>query len=602
MITIQNEKNGKYQHLVTYCIDMYSEFENSSYREKKIEDAKKARLTYEQRNEQTEFPWKDASNIILPLTTITVDNLEPRLVAGLTGKQPFVQLDAEGLTEQPPEYEVLQEWFNDELKKNVKIDKVSKQIVHDILLDGTVFPVAEYKINEKTIREFQFDQQGNIAINPETNEPIIQDIQKKEDEAVKIKTVPLTDMFFADDIGNWEEADFIRIIRPSYAELQRVKNDIGYQNIDADLLAEEIDEALLEDDNLTPQQSTEDIAISGKKVIECLECHISYMYREEGAQESEIDDFTEERIIATIAIESQTLIRLVLLRDINMSNNHIIKRLRIYPEEGKTLGTSIYEKLKSIQEGASDTFNLVINSSTVTMVPWFLYGDRAGLAKDVEIYPGKGVPCDDPSQVQFPRFATNPAQHVEFINMFMSLWERLGSIGDLQVGRQSEKDRTATETIAVIEEGNLKHNYQSKGLREDFLDLVRTIWDLYYKNMPFDFQFQHHGQPVQLPRAIMGRGVKFTLMGSTDMANKLIERKENEALYQQLRPDPVINPLEIVKDLIKNYKPDTDLSRYINPDISQMIAGMQEHPELSEIIAQYLQDKQNMEGEGGQTA
>jgi hypothetical protein len=53
------------------------------------------------------------------------------------------------------------------------------------------------------------------------------------------------------------------------------------------------------------------------------------------------------------------------------------KRIRIYSEEG---------------------------SSTITMMPWFLYSDKAGLPKNPKIYPGAGIPCDNPSEVVFSRF------------------------------------------------------------------------------------------------------------------------------------------------------------------------------------------------------
>jgi hypothetical protein len=594
-----NKKNGKHQHLVTYCIDMFTEFDGSSYREEKINAAVTARKIYEQKEEKTDFPFEDASNIILPLTTITVDNLEPRLVSGLVAKDPTVKIDMEGMTEQPPEYEILQEWFNDELAKVVQIKKKARHIVHNVLLEGTVFPVLEYTVEEKKIKEFQFDQQGNIEIDPETSQPVEIETIAKGQEGVAIRFVPMNDMYCADNIRDWEDADFIRVIRPSYAELNRLKDKPGYMNIDKELLDEEDDSGILGDAELSPVQISEDVAVSGKKIIECYECHISYIYRDEDAVEAEQSDFEEERMVATISKGTQTLIRLVMLRDLNMRNEHIIKRMRMYPEEGRTFGTNVYEKLRSVQNGASDTFNMIINSATITMVPWFLYGDRAGLPKETKIFPGKGIPCDDPSAVVFPRFATNPAQYVEFLNIFMALWEKLGSIGDLQIGRTSQGANTATETMAVIEEGNLKHNYQGDTLKDDFQGIIKTIWDLYYKNMPFQYQFTYQGQQVPIPRQAMQRTVKFTLMGSTNLANKLIQRKESEVLFQQLRPDPIINPIKLVEDIVKTYKPNANLQEYINPEINQILSALQENPEISEIISNYMKEKEMMANKDG---
>jgi hypothetical protein len=248
--------------------------------------------------------------------------------------------------------------------------------------------------------------------------------------------------------------------------------------------------------------------------------------------------------------------------------------------------------MKAIQNGASDIFNLVVNSATVTMIPWFFYGNKTGLNTKVEIYPGKGVPVDDPSQVVFARFQNNPQAYQGFIDLFITLWERVSSIGDLQLGRPAESRKpTATEIMSVIQEGNIKHNYQAKVFREDFIDLVKTIYDLYYQNMPFDKQFMYHGQPVAIPRSLMQRGYKFKLTGSTEIANKLIERKENEDFYGMLRGDDMIDPVRLIADLVKAYKPEADPTEYINPQINQLWAILQENPEIMQVIQKYMNDK-----------
>jgi hypothetical protein len=69
-------------------------------------------------------------------------------------------------------------------------------------------------------------------------------------------------------------------------------------------------------------------------------------------------------------------IRVYFLRNLNVPRRWW-KRIRIYSEEG---------------------------SSTITMMPWFLYSDKAGLPKNPKIYPGAGIPCDNPSEVVFSRF------------------------------------------------------------------------------------------------------------------------------------------------------------------------------------------------------
>ena len=121
--------------------------------------------------------------------------------------------------------------------------------------------------------------------------------------------------------------------------------------------------------------------------------------------------------------------------------------------------------------------------------------------------------------------------------------------------------------------------------------------------MPIQTIHMYKGQEVQIARGEMRRVKKFKLTGSTELANKLIERKENEDLYNMLGQNPIANPVKVLDDLIKAYKPDADVSEYIKPEINQFAMLLEENPELPQIIAKYMQDKteitQELEGEEG---
>ena len=601
--TMSLEKNGNFQPLVEYCFDLFTDIKGSDYRQNKIKKIKESQKAYDQVAEKKSFPWENSSNIVLPLTTITVDNLEPRLVASLIGKEPIVEFDMEGMTEQDEPTEIIQDWFNSELKHYVKIKDISRNLVHTMLNEGTCYPYPTYEVDETVKRDFAYDQQGQIIINPETGEPETQDLEDKDFEGVKVDFVEFTDMFVPDNAKNWEKTDFIRVIRPTYFELMRLKDVRGYQSI-GPWLVKESSGLDLSEEQQSPGQSIEDIKVTGKETIECLECHISYVYQAEDQEKEDIEDFKEERIVVVIAKDSRILIRVALLRDLNFKNEHIVKRVRLFPERGRAYGKSMYEKIQSVQGGASDIFNLVVNIATVCMIPWFIYGDKAGLESDVELYPGKGVKADDPNAVVFPKFNIQPHQYIEFINLFISIWERLGSIGDLQLGRRADSGgHTATEALAVIQEGNIKHNYQGNVFKEEFISLLRTVYDLYYQKMPINTTYMYKGQGIQIPRSEMRRVKKFKLTGSTELANKLIERKENEDLYTMLGDNPIANPVKVLEDLIKAYKPDANAAEYIKPEINQFVMLLEENPELPQIIAKYMQDKMEIVQElGGEDA
>ena len=103
-----DEKNGKWKHLVKYCLDLYKEFSESEYREKTILSIKQSTEAYDQVEKPTNDPWPEASNIALPLTTISNDNLAPRLTAGLVGKQPYINFEMENDQEKDTQTEIIE--------------------------------------------------------------------------------------------------------------------------------------------------------------------------------------------------------------------------------------------------------------------------------------------------------------------------------------------------------------------------------------------------------------------------------------------------------------------------------------------------------------
>lgn len=596
--------NEEYKTLVDYCMDdLYGKLKDSDYRVAKIKEIEQSRKVYEQKEDEskTNFPFKDASNITLPLDTITVDNLEPRMVSGLVGTKPVVRFEMEGMTQQDDGTKLLETWFNQELDNKVKIETRAMSVVHIILTEGTGFFIPGYNREEVMQRDFNFDSQtGSVIVGPD-GKVVTMDVMKTTYEGGNVEFIPFTDIVCADDIGTideWEKADKIRIVRPTYAELMRRKNDIGYltDKIGPWMVGEK-DEGEKKEESQSPAQRVEGVKYTGKETIECAEFYITYQInKDEEAEEKEQKDFTEDRILAMIHLKTRTLIRLCYLRDLNFTNESLIKRVRMFPEEGRSYGTSIYGKIKSIQDGASDFFNAILNIAYIVMLPWFFYEDKSGLRGVFEIKPGQGIPVDSVQGILFPNFNINPSAYLSFIEMFLGLWERLGSVANPQIGRPEDTKKTATEIMMVVQEGNIKFNYQAKTIKEEFISILKTLYDLYYQHMPYDATFNYNGQLVPIPRQMMKRNYKFILKGSTETANKMIERKEADDLYMLLNNSPLANPMTALEELLKS-RDKVDLQRYINPQARQLFEAFAQNPEIMQVVGSYLQTKTETEME-----
>ena len=654
---LAEEANKDNKQLVKYCLETAQMIHDSAYRKATIELIQKSNEAYDQVEKQTSDPWEGASSVVLPLTTISCDNLEPRLVAGLVGKLPYVIFEMENDQKKDEPLEILESFFNQELQDVVNIEGFAGEMTNQLMREGTVYTIPEYSLEEDTRRDFLFfddvmkqiqqqiapqvqeaqaqaqmigqtdpqaaqaimqgvqqeiqsmapPQIGGVVVDPQTGEPQFTDKKEILFEGGRAEIVPFTDILIPDDVDDWESAPVFRRIRPTYSELMRdVENKKGFikKNIGPWLCDQEGDYTLSGDEQ-TPAQVIDGVKVHAKKTIPCYECYVSYVQRDDDEEdEKELKNYDEKRLLVQIAEESRIILRIMPLVELNFKNEHLIKRIRLFPRKGKSYGTSIYGKIKSIQVGASRTFNTAINVADVTMIPWFLFTESTGIDKykeGIKLQAGKGIKVDSIDGLYFPKFSINPDQILKWIDLWVSFWERLISIGDLQVGRSGTKDTTATETMAVIQEGNIKHNYQSSSIRIDFLCLIRTLYDLYYQHMPLDKTFLWNGKQVPISRSVMRRKVNFRLTGSTDLSNKLIERKEKETFYQLTANDPSINPIKKAEELVKAYG-HTDLTEWVKPNIKTIVDMIMQVPGAEELVMKTIQEAQQLQEQvmGGQ--
>jgi len=609
----QAPDNRKFQALVDHCMKLYKEFKESPYRKAKIAEIEESHRVYEQKAEKATFPWKDAANYIMPFTTISVDNLEPRLVAGLTGTDPIVAFDQSASPKKDPVITRIQDDFNRELKDVCMVEDLARNTVHTILLEGTAYPVPKYDKEKRKVIDFKYDPQtqkdangadvpvldekgnvqssGRISIN-ENGEAITEEQETTVFEGGKFDFVPFKDILCADDVGTpeaWEKEPVIRIVRPTYAELMGKVGKLGYVNIGKWLLGEKAAASqTTENEQQTPGQKLDDAGITGKETIESIEVHLSYPLPLDSEEEPESDkreSFEEDKIIVTIALKSEIMYRLVLQRQINFSNEKMIKRVRLFPEIDRSFGTCLYGKIKSLQNGGSELFNQIVNDSTIRMIPWYFYDENSGLKDKNEIFPGAGVPVESIEGIKFPTFAGDPTRLITVFESVVTFWERLTSIADPQIGRLADKKETATGILTAVQEGNIKHNYQANTFKEEFLSVLKTMYDLYYKNMPYDKTIEFEGQTILYPRQFMRRQVKFRLTGSTEKANKLLSRKEAEDVQMMYNNDPIIDQIKIRTDVLKQYGKD-DPKEYLNPEVNQLIAIFTAFPQLKQKVMQ----------------
>ena len=73
--------------------------------------------------------------------------------------------------------------------------------------------------------------------------------------------------------------------------------------------------------------------------------------------------------------------------------------------------------------------------------------------------------------------------------------------------------------------------------------------------------------------------------------------QKTEGLYKTVRQDPLANGKKLLEDIIKVYRPDANEEEYINPLANQLFQVVEQHPEIMQVVQQFMQQQQQQAGQ-----
>src|SRR5574343_1143453 len=193
-------------NLGKYIEQLYYAFEGSSTRSKIMKLVKDSRRAYYTEVEKTNFPWNNASNMITPLTTMGVDELEPRLAAAVIGREPYIKAKSCIGVSTKEEADAITKFDNFILEHKVQVKKLVPQMIHEQLLDGTIYPLVSWEVRTKKVRR--------LVPDPQTGQ-----MGKTEGEIVwqgpQVTLCPVEFVWHGDDIEDdeWDNTEIIRYVR-----------------------------------------------------------------------------------------------------------------------------------------------------------------------------------------------------------------------------------------------------------------------------------------------------------------------------------------------------------------------------------------------------
>ena len=597
-----------------YAQDLYNEYKASSYRETKLAEMAEGRRRYKGQRKPKTFPWKDCSNLSVGLDAIAIDNLEPRVYHQFIGEDDFIHVEPVG-DEDAQNADSVAAAANWMMKSNARIGEPTREMVHNLLLDGTVdvIPIYIEDTRIKSVRTlspvFQTPDGMRVRLPEQLQHPqliaqlgltpAMEETEEEEEYTefrVMLDIVPLNESFWPDTADDWDEQPFLWLTYPTLYDLEEMTEENGgpYHNISDALV---IDPGRLGDEHKDEHQQDQGIRHSEyTKQVKVLNCALKWK---------------NEWVMLAYAIDAGWVeIRNQPMREAYPHGRKPMHRFKIFAESNESCGTGIPKKIEHYSSGSDQMFNQMIDSGDIELSPWFFYQETPGFSSiDLQVWPGRGIAIGKDSDVTIPNFGTKSRQWLQDIQSLLGFFERMISLSDYTMGKESQTAGKGGETYSgmalIVQEGNIKHRYQGQGLRSNFERLITDMFTLYAYLMPRDAKMRiwENGQwmfePVDV-EAIQGR-FDLKIHVSDSSANKMLTRKEAMERLTVFSKNPVFNQIKLAEDALKSYDVTAgQMKDYINPQFTQLLMMFQQiGPELIQV-AQQLMRKKALEEEKNQ--
>ena len=158
-------------------------------------------------------------------------------------------------------------------------------------------------------------------------------------------------------------------------------------------------------------------------------------------------------------------------------------------KDGTYWSPGMCEMLIDLEDELKVNHNLGTEGAQLATSPPVGYRPASGVTPETIILkPGLGIPLDNPqTDIVQLKYNVNLEALTWKEQSILSFGEKLTGLSDLQLGRQSDRPnapRTATQTVKLLEEGNVRISLDTKVLREDMALVLGHFWELEFMFSP----------------------------------------------------------------------------------------------------------------------
>jgi hypothetical protein len=531
--------------LIPASLSEEKEKQLSSYLEKRIYEIRQSlnalfrdkvtkwNAAYEARpaEEQRQFPFQNASNLIIPIIAIHTDTLHAQLMAAIFKTKPIVATKIFGAPNKGLDLfkEAYQEFMDYITLEPEELDlyRVYNESFKGCIKNGTV----TFKVPwEKIIRDFYVPGgDGTGAITDFIPETVF--------EGPRPEKIPFTGFYFPTSAKSIEEMDFKahKKVMTRYELEER-----GFRGV---YDKKKLEAVLKSPDRTTPEEHVKEqqskVGIEQQpsdfnQEWDIYECHLRYHFEGESVS---------PRMIVTFHENSKTVLR-VMYDNFRMDwfvGARLLARDDLYP------GYGYAETLFQFQEGASETYNGFRDNQTVANTRVWRVNPDSKLNEGYRIYPSAKLPAEKDEIEPLAHGDLNPI-NIDDLRLLLDLAERRSGVSPPQQGygagtMQGRKGvYSAMGTLALIQEGNSRKDLTISDMRDAHTRLMRLVTRL-YGEFGIDSKFHkdkrlakfgEKGQIIAAAiRAIISGQIALPVYASTASVNREVE-KQNDLMLTQV--------------------------------------------------------------------
>lgn len=440
-----------------------------------------------------DFPWKNCSNLNVPITSAIGDTLLAYLTSSLLGQRPFIRIKPRGDTKKR-NAKIMEAVIDDQCYNESNIFKALVEAFHDGLRYGVWAVIVDWedfsiKIPTRIAVPVKDEQTDNIVFQEQTI------IREKRISRPKITPQNITEIVVSPQAtcinydGTGNPADYVifrRYLKMDTLKRNSIENGGVYYNLDKlQSISQhtQLDEILKEKEQ---RLGMDNHHISGYD-FEGLEGW--YWYDIDG-------DGKNELCIFTIVISNG---KPIIIRKQECPYSHYKIPLvwqKLFPDRG-LYSRSVPSWLKDIQEEINTIHNQRRDAVSLSLLKMWKYRLGSRFDLNQEIYPGCMIGVLDMQDfepvVTYEHGITPAISEEQLLNAYV---ERMTGISDYSAGRESAGSAraTATGTIALIQNANLRIDlitryWRNSGLRElgELIgELNKQFYPIENKIEPFD--------------------------------------------------------------------------------------------------------------------